>query len=256
MAITDKTRKILWAKSGNMCAICKVKLTSKDGDIEVADFVLGIECHIISSKNSGPRHRPLLTDYDTYDNLLLLCPNDHRRIDELVKRYPLEKVRQIKNEHEAWVDQHLTKKKIPPKAAPKSEILHRIIKGKQLLNLVDGSDMYRFDYDDLENQEEAERVGDLLQEIQDWGDILDEIGQAERIKIGFELNDKIKTLEEDGLLIFADRSQKRMANTTYGDLGLFEVLTLVIVRKDAPGIINDEEEIVTIIAEQLEGMKK
>jgi hypothetical protein len=41
MAISDKTRKSLWAKSGNRCSICKIELFSeKDADV----FNIGEEC--------------------------------------------------------------------------------------------------------------------------------------------------------------------------------------------------------------------
>ncbi len=45
MAITDRTRKILWARSGNCCAVCRKDLiidASDDDD----ESVVGEECHI------------------------------------------------------------------------------------------------------------------------------------------------------------------------------------------------------------------
>ena len=55
MAISDKTRKKLWAKSGNRCSICKTDLFSNKEKAE--DLNIGEECHIISSKPKGPRHK-------------------------------------------------------------------------------------------------------------------------------------------------------------------------------------------------------
>ena len=48
MAITSKTRKELWAKSGNRCAICKKELVHQISQ-EDGSFIIGDECHIISS---------------------------------------------------------------------------------------------------------------------------------------------------------------------------------------------------------------
>lgn len=85
MAISDKTRKMLWAKSGNRCAICKAELiTEQETD---SNLNIGEECHIISSKPKGPRYKPNLNDYDTFDNLILLCRNHHKEIDTLIDSF-------------------------------------------------------------------------------------------------------------------------------------------------------------------------
>ena len=86
MAITSKTRKELWAKSGNRCAICKKELVHQISQ-EDGSFIIGDECHIISSSIDGPRYKPGIEDYDSYDNLLLLCKNHHREIDENCTSY-------------------------------------------------------------------------------------------------------------------------------------------------------------------------
>ena len=48
MPISDKNRKILWARSGNRCAICRLPLvveqTAKD-----SESVIAAECHIIAA---------------------------------------------------------------------------------------------------------------------------------------------------------------------------------------------------------------
>lgn len=40
MTITNKTRKILWAKSGGKCAICRIDLAHSDSD-EESNHVFG-----------------------------------------------------------------------------------------------------------------------------------------------------------------------------------------------------------------------
>ena len=97
MAITDKTRKILWAKSGNRCSICKKELINKIS--EEGDFIVGEECHIISSQPNGPRHKENIENYDTYENLILLCRNHHKEIDSNVSTYTEEILQYIKTNH-------------------------------------------------------------------------------------------------------------------------------------------------------------
>ena len=93
MAISLKTSKNLWAKSGNKCAICGIELFTDLGNI-------GEECHLISSQPTGPRHNSSLENYDLFSNLILLCRNHHKEIDEQTDIYSLEKLRDIKSNHE------------------------------------------------------------------------------------------------------------------------------------------------------------
>ena len=45
---------------------------------------------------------------DTYENLILLCPTCHTKVDKAVIDYPLCLLSDWKNAHEAWVDNSLT----------------------------------------------------------------------------------------------------------------------------------------------------
>ena len=103
MAISDKTRKLLWANSGNRCALCGRALTHTQQSGDPA-AVIGDECHIISSASNGPRYDPFFEDDpDAYDNLLLLCSSDHRLVDVQVGTYSVEKLKQLKANHELTV---------------------------------------------------------------------------------------------------------------------------------------------------------
>jgi hypothetical protein len=94
---------LLWANSGNRCALCSRPLSHAADSVDSA-AVVGDECHIISSAAGGPRHDPFFTDdSDGYDNLLLLCATDHRRVDAQVGTFSVEKLKQLKANHESTV---------------------------------------------------------------------------------------------------------------------------------------------------------
>ena len=101
MAISDKDRKRLWAKSGNRCAICRHELIMTNET--QSDFNIGEECHIVSSAPNGPRHESGLKNYDSYDNLILLCRNHHKIIDDInnILLFSKERLVDIKSKHEA-----------------------------------------------------------------------------------------------------------------------------------------------------------
>jgi hypothetical protein len=112
LAISEKTRKTLWARSGNRCAICKTELVLDKDSIDNLHLNLGEECHIISRQINGPRHISLKSfNYDNSDNLLLLCCNDHKAVDEQILKYPIGKLQEIKTNHELWVKQNLENNK-------------------------------------------------------------------------------------------------------------------------------------------------
>ena len=53
-----------------------ITITAPDLSEKEGTFIIGDECHIISSSADGPRYRPGLGDYDSYDNLILLIAAD------------------------------------------------------------------------------------------------------------------------------------------------------------------------------------
>lgn len=108
MSITDKTRKILWGLSGYQCAFpgCTQSLGRENESVQI----IGEECHIEGQGNSGPRHNPDLTSkqVDDYSNLILLCPTHHTIIDKDTLTYTVEKLKEMKSQHEAKVKKALS----------------------------------------------------------------------------------------------------------------------------------------------------
>jgi hypothetical protein len=111
MAISLKTHKMLWGRSGNRCAVpdCKLELVM---DISETDdeSLIGEECHIVARKENGPRGDENL-DKDTldrYNNLVLMCRTHHKLIDDNPKVYTVDKLKNMKQEHELWVKSQLT----------------------------------------------------------------------------------------------------------------------------------------------------
>lgn len=104
--MTDATKKILHALSGNECAYpdCTEPLIAPG--TEKSDVaILGHVCHIYARSDNGPRGKSDLTDEerDSYSNLILLCRNCHARIDNQHDTYPADTLKQWKREHEAKV---------------------------------------------------------------------------------------------------------------------------------------------------------
>lgn len=241
MSITDKTRKFLWAKSGNRCAICKTELITIGNNAD--DFNIGEECHIISSRATGPRHVPNLNEYDNFENLLLLCRNHHKEIDELTETYTEELLRYVKTNHEVWVRNTIEKAIENQVENKKPLFLAQITSGKKLFNIINEVYGYRTDYDDVLNEDEANYLGSFFQTLVDYGDISGMIETQDKVKIGYELQKLIDDLNNRGYFIFADRGLEPMFPER-PQSEKWTVATIIVRKKENPEIIKiDPDEI-------------
>lgn len=141
MGITEQTRKILWAKSGNKCALCKQDVVLKIGGTNANHVVIGEECHIVSPKEGGPRHREM-ENYDTYDNLIILCANHHSLIDKSIDKYSEKYLKELKKKHELSIEKNTCineeKDTFP--------LLHEVAGVKELVRILHGVEQYGTDF--------------------------------------------------------------------------------------------------------------
>ena len=110
MGISLKIHKMLWGRAGNRCAMpdCRKELVM--GATETDDeSLIGEECHIVAGKPEGPRGDALYPSdkIDKYANLVLLCRVHHKIIDDQLGTYTVERLKEIKAEHERWVRESL-----------------------------------------------------------------------------------------------------------------------------------------------------
>lgn len=102
----QRTLKILWGRAAGRCAIpsCRVELYA-DATVHDPIVIIGEIAHIEASSDSGPRANKAMAkkDRDEYENLILLCQNCHARLDGQKNTNSVAYIRQLRNEHEAWV---------------------------------------------------------------------------------------------------------------------------------------------------------
>lgn len=102
----DRVLKLLWGRAAGRCAMpeCRVELFADATDHDPI-VVIGEIAHVAAAGKAGPRAVPAMTvdQRNCYDNLILLCQNCHARIDGQPGFNTIEKVKDIKQAHEAWV---------------------------------------------------------------------------------------------------------------------------------------------------------
>lgn len=248
MTITDKTRKILWGRSGNRCAICRQKLVV-DQTAADSESVVGDECHIISSAPNGPRYDHLfdLARVDDLDNLTLLCRVHHKMVDDQHETYTTQLLQGIKINHEKWVEARFSesasihpvrirriKEEVPEKLQP-------MVTGADLMNLVAGCHGSYMDYSQDLNEDESELVGGFLQNMKDWVDASTDLEPLDRVRASKSLREEVETLREAGFLVFAAK-ERQMLEGGVGIPSDFFVLHISVVRCDDPNIVRPTEE--------------
>jgi hypothetical protein len=111
MSISLKTHKMLWGRSGNRCAFpeCKISLVMDESETDDAS-IIGEEAHIVAQSMDGTRGSAELEleQRDKYNNLILLCSNHHKLIDDRPGEFTIEILKQFKEAHEKWVKENLS----------------------------------------------------------------------------------------------------------------------------------------------------
>jgi hypothetical protein len=105
---TVATLKKLFALSGNRCAFtdCKNPLFSETGTL-IADV-----CHIAGERPTAKRYDPDQTDKERhgFQNLICMCVNHHRVIDDDPDAYTVSKLKEMKASHESRQKKEFTTK--------------------------------------------------------------------------------------------------------------------------------------------------
>src|SRR3990172_415788 len=116
----EKDIKLLWGRSGNRCAICKLEVTP-DGE----SSSIGEMAHIVARSLEGPRGKSNLSldDRDQYENLILLCANHHAEVDNNPQIWSVELLHATKMEQQKWVSERLDKGLIFVSPVDNSEFL-------------------------------------------------------------------------------------------------------------------------------------
>lgn len=245
MAITDRTRKMLWGRSGNRCAICRRELIKESHEIG-NEAIIGEECHIVAREINGSRGNSHLSmnERDEYSNLILLCRNHHKEIDGQPNTFTVEALEKIKIIHETWVRDKLT---TPKQASPKMFFAFRVDTGTQLCDTVMGTHAFQFTNDPLQTREEAEFIGDFAQMIHDYGDVWSEIETKDRIIAQFDFGDWIQELDNAGFLVYCVERKERWRSPDIEKPFDFVTGYTLVISKNNPIVQRKDEEVETLM---------
>jgi hypothetical protein len=107
MGVNVTTQKLVWGIFAARCAMCRNKVVWESGT--GGRSLTGEIAHIVGAKLDAARGRAAISvDRDDAENLLLLCRDHHKIIDDNEDEYPPERLHQIRSEYLAWLEGQLT----------------------------------------------------------------------------------------------------------------------------------------------------
>ncbi|QFS18881.1 hypothetical protein FHP22_15660 (plasmid) [Acinetobacter indicus] len=139
---------LLYGKSAGRCNFCRVEVfqTTEDGSNYVN---IGEIAHDLPHSPNGPRAKEVaeilkIDKYipdNTYKNLILLCRNDHKKIDN-DPFYTSFEVQKLKSSHEAWVEENFSRSNNNKKDAILLSKINKSVNFQKILNSLEWSPSY------------------------------------------------------------------------------------------------------------------
>ena len=238
MTITAKTRKRLWAHSGNRCAICKRELVM-GATPDDEESVIGEECHIVSKQANGPRtyltETDVQGDLDNYENLILLCGNHHKLVDDQPNQYGIMVLKKLKEEHERWVSEVLGNA-ISDESHGNNQYLIRVYSGHQLIQTMSGAEVTMYHYDRIESEDDTLLVAGFIEKITELLDFIDDMSPLDQAQTALDLDKDLQELHEHAYWLFTSRVSRKF--TVAGEVEIdLACLCLAVAHNTDPEIL-------------------
>ena len=134
--ITEVNKKILGWRCGNRCAMpdCRKELII-DGTENDPDSIIGEIAHIKGEKPNSARYYPDMDDVkrNSHQNLIILCRDHHKMIDDQPNTYNVQKLLMIKEQHENWIKDSITQQVIEITFA-ELDVVTKYLNSKQVVH--------------------------------------------------------------------------------------------------------------------------
>jgi hypothetical protein len=209
VAVSERNRKIIWVEAGGRCAICRKHLLSPGTETDDPS-VIGEEAHIVARSPGGPRAGDIHPDrLDHHSNLILVCREHHKQIDDQPNHYTVERLRQIKQAHTEWTaslgqDEAGPIRVVPDPTVAQPHLLKIIFTGHALWQMVRDSIALDHAYPDHLAEEDEDLIIEFLDMVMDYLDIAQDLTSVrQHHDAGKTLGEYISRLAERGFFVGA-----------------------------------------------------
>ncbi|MCK4968054.1 MAG: hypothetical protein KAS12_03275 [Candidatus Aenigmarchaeota archaeon] len=206
MGITEKNKRIVFSRCGNRCSFsnCKQIIAFKGESEKYTNS--GELAHIKGDKKGSERYDSSQSDGDCNnpDNLILLCGTHHKIIDDQSDIYTVNKLTEMKQQHEKWVLEQYSKN-VNELTFAELEVIKKFIISNDIVN----SDMSVLHLRDKIKKNEISSKTEIVIKlglartklVKKYIDTNLDLEFGERLKMGFikEYNKQKKQFEGDAL---------------------------------------------------------
>ena len=158
LSIKSEVLRELYLKSGNQCAFpgCTHPLVDENGNF------VGQICHIEAAMEGGERFNPKMSNEErrNYDNLILMCYDHHIETND-VEKYPVEKLKQMKAEHEAKFSNVISQMKNSVEDYGKTPHYRKAVTCRKL------AEVLKYGLTEEQNLENAQILNKILEKLMD-----------------------------------------------------------------------------------------
>lgn len=223
--------------------MCKQHLTESD---DQGGLVLGEEAHIVARSIDGPRGADgSRENVDGYENLILLCATDHKRIDARPTQYPVAWLLATKAAHEKWAHDKLADgpQRVVANDDESSIPMVPLITGEAVWNIVASAHMFMMRPAAGDDDRAASDAADeFLSLAKDYGEIADTVQDS-----GFgavrdaqrALDEAISGLWEHRLFVYGRRLSRTIVGGSGPDIPI-HVASIAVLHADELRKIQDE----------------
>lgn len=107
MAILESDIKKLWGKAAGRCSFSGCGIECVQFLDKTSPIIIGEMAHMIAKNPAGPRGDQENINNNSYDNLILLCPNHHTIVDKATHIYSEHILREMKRTFEKYISDSL-----------------------------------------------------------------------------------------------------------------------------------------------------
>jgi hypothetical protein len=231
MAISAKTRKLLWGRAANRCAYCKHELAIDATDKD-EEAVIGDECHIIA-RHGGSRSDVTKTpeELDHYDNLILLCKIHHKMVDDQPQTYSVEVLHKMKADHEKWVKSSL--RTTEEQRGLQLVKLPKVTDAKEIVSIVSTAHSYWSDYETPENEAELSLITEFFGEFEGISTLSDQFEYLAEAR--FRVKQQLEALNSAGFYVYGGLTRGKLTLKN-GEKMDWSLGFVVLKRFDVPNI--------------------
>jgi HNH endonuclease len=180
MAVSERTRKIIWIEAGGRCAICRRQVLTEGTETDDPS-IFGEEAHIVARSSGGPRAGALSEDkLDSHENLILLCREHHKQVDDQPNHYTIERLRAIKQAHKGWITslgagEPEPMRLVPDPSFPQPKQLKIVFRGHALWSMIKQVVAFEYALPDRLDDEDEDLIVEFLDLIKDYLDIAEDL---------------------------------------------------------------------------------